>query len=141
MHQSHRFRRAINVGALVLALAVGLACKGEDGGTHSSRPPADRHVDPKKQRTVEIRAKSDAPYDVVVRAAKVGDSRGDYTREKVAGGEYKQTLDYTSGLKIEVMITATGHRTDPLSCEIADGTQRSRDRAAGTVQCKLTTSR
>lgn len=141
MHQSRKSHRALSVAMLVVTLAIGLACKGEDGGTHSSRPPADRKVDPKAQRTVTIRAEGDAPYDVVVRASKSGDARGDYTREKVAGGTYKQTLDYTSGLKITVMITATGHRTDPLSCEIADGTQRSRDRAAGTVQCKLTTSR
>lgn len=139
MLNSHRSRRAVNAVALAAALVVGLACEGE--GTRSQRPAADRQVDPKRQRTVQIRADGDGPYSVVVRAAKVGQDRGDYTRKTVAGGPYRQTLDYTSGLRIEIVITATGHRTDPLSCEITDGPRRVRDRAAGTVQCKLTTSR
>ena len=139
MHQSHRSRHALGSVALALALLTGLACEGE--GTKSSRPPADRQVDPAKKMTVTIHASGDAPYNVVVRATKAGDRRGDYTRETVAGGAYRQTLDYTSGLRIEITITATGHSDDPLSCEINDGPQRSRDRAAGTVHCKLTTSR
>ncbi|WP_435585831.1 hypothetical protein [Micromonospora aurantiaca (nom. illeg.)] len=139
MFQSHHSRRAVKVAAAVALLAVGLACDGE--GTRSDRDPADRQVDPKRQMTVSIRADGDGPYSVVVRAAKVGDDRGDYTRKSVAGGAYRQTLDYTSGLRITITITAAGHRTDPLSCEIRDGETRVRDRAAGTVQCKLTTSR
>ncbi|MEU0081350.1 hypothetical protein ABZY58_25910 [Micromonospora tulbaghiae] len=139
MFQSHRSRRAVKVAAAVAVLAVGLACDGE--GTRSDRDPADRQVDPQRKQTVSIEAGGDGPYSVVVRAAKVGDDRGDYTRKSIAGGAYRQTLDYTSGLRITITITATGHRTDPLSCEIRDGEQRVRDRAAGTVQCKLTTSR
>ena len=126
----------------MVALIVGaLACEGEDG-VHSDRPPADRQVDPAKHRTVVIRVtEASGPYDVWVRAAKAGQVRGDYTREKVAGGPYRQTLDYTSGLRIEVTITVTGHRTDIFRCEITDGERKVRERAAGTVQCKLTTSR
>ncbi|WFF07268.1 hypothetical protein O7622_01305 [Micromonospora sp. WMMD1076] len=139
MLQSHRSRRILGGAALALAIVGGLACEGE--GTKSDRDPADRQVDPIQKQTAVINASGDGPYSVVVRAAKVGDERGDYTRKSVAGGAYRQTLDYTSGLRITITITATGHRTDPLSCEITDGTTRVRDRAAGTVQCKLTTSR
>ncbi|MFI7072033.1 hypothetical protein [Micromonospora sediminicola] len=139
MLQSHRTRRILGGAALALAIVGGLACEGE--GTKSDRDPADRQVDPKQKMTAVINASGDGPYSVVVRAAKVGDDRGDYTRKSVAGGAYRQTLDYTSGLRITITITATGHRTDPLSCEITDGSKRVRDRAAGTVQCKLTTSR
>lgn len=139
MLHSHRSRRAVGGAALALAVLGGLACEGE--GTRSDRPAPDRQVDQKRKMTATIRANGDGPYSVVVRAAKVGDDRGDYTRKSVAGGAYRQTLEYTSGLRITITITATGHRTDPLSCEINDGTHRSRDRAAGTVQCKLTTSR
>ncbi|MDG4756036.1 hypothetical protein O7630_34670 [Micromonospora sp. WMMD718] len=139
MLDSRHPRRAVKVAAAVALLVVGLACDGE--GTRSDRDPADRQVDPKRKQTVSIEASGDGPYSVVVRAAKAGDDRGDYTRKSVAGGAYRQTLDYTSGLRITITITATGHRTDPLSCEITDGTTRVRDRAAGTVQCKLTTSR
>lgn len=140
MHQSVHLRRAVKAAALTALIVGALACEGE-GGVKSDRPAADRQVDTTKQRTATIRANGDGPYTVVVRAAKVGDDRGDYTRRSVAGGAYRRTLDYTSGLRITITITATGHRTDPLSCEIDDGPKRVRDRAAGTVQCKLTTSR
>ncbi|MDG4762371.1 hypothetical protein [Micromonospora sp. WMMD710] len=141
MHHPHRTRRTVKALAFVLAIAAALACEGE-GGVKSDRPAGDRAVDPKAQRTVTIRiTEATGPYDVYVRAAKAGEARGDHTRDKIAGGEYKQTLDYTSGLKIEITITATGHRTDMFRCEIADGEKRARERGAGQVQCKLTTSR
>lgn len=141
MHRFHRYRTAVKALA---AVTLAVTMMGADGGCdeqRSDRPAADRQVDPARKMTATIHASGDGPYTVVVRAAKVGDDRGDYTRRSVAGGAYRQTLDYTSGLRITITITATGHRTDPLSCEINDGSKRVRDRAAGTVQCKLTTSR
>ncbi|MDG4809953.1 hypothetical protein O7634_24645 [Micromonospora sp. WMMD1120] len=139
MHQTNRTRRAVKVAAVVTALAAVLACEGE--GTKSDRPADDRAVDPKAKRTVVIQiTEATGPYDVWVRASKVGEARGDHTREKIASGPYRQTLDYTSGLKIEVTITATGHRTDLFRCEITDGAKVARERAAGQVQCRLTTS-
>ncbi|MGC4855043.1 hypothetical protein ACLQ24_17045 [Micromonospora sp. DT4] len=141
MHHPHRSRRGVKAAAAALALIAALACEGE-GGVKSDRPASDKHVDPKAQRVVTIQiTEATGPYDVWVRAAKVGDARGDHTREKVASGPYRQTLDYTSGLKIEVTITATGHRTDLFRCQINDGEKVARERAAGQVQCKLTTSR
>ncbi|MEV4212907.1 hypothetical protein [Micromonospora sp. NPDC049662] len=140
MLQINRKRRAVKVAAVVAALAAVLACEGE--GTKSDRPADDRQADPKAKRTVVIQiTEASGPYDVWVRASKVGDARGDHTREKIASGPYRQTLDYTSGLKIDVTITATGHRTDLFRCEITDGKKVVRERAAGQVQCKLTTSR
>lgn len=139
MFPTQRSRRAAKAAAFVILIVGALACEGEDG-VHSDRPPTDRKVDPAKKRTAAIKAEGSGPYDIWVRAAKAGQVRGDYTREKVAGGAYRQTLDYTSGLKIEITVTVSGHRSDIFSCEISDGVHRSRERAAGTVQCKLTTS-
>ena len=141
MHQINRKRRAVKVAAAVVALAAALACEGE-GGVESDRPPNERQADPATKRTVTIQiTEATGPYDVWVRAAKAGDARGDHTRDRIAGGKYKQTLDYTSGLKIEITITATGHRSDLFRCEITDGTNVARERADGQVQCKLTTAR
>jgi len=140
MYQSHRSRRAVKAVAAALALAAALACEGE-GGVKSDRPPADRQVDTTTQRTATIRAEGSGPYQVYVRASRVGDARGDHTRKTVAGGAYKQTLDYSSGLRIEITITVTGNSRDIFSCEISDGTHRSRERRAGQARCQLTTSR
>jgi hypothetical protein len=142
MHHPHRFRRAVKAAAALGVLAGVLACEGEAGRVESDRPAADKQVDPRAERTVSIRiTEATGPYKVWVRAAKVGQDRGDHTRETVAGGEYKQTLDYTSGLKIQITITATGHKSDMFRCEIADGEHRARERGAGQVQCDLTTQR
>lgn len=131
--------RAASAALLVCALGA-LACEGE--GVKSDRPPADHEVDAKAQRTVTIRiTEASGPYDVWVTALKQGESRGDHYRDRIASGPYKQTLDYTSGLRIEISITATGHRSDIFRCEISDGTKRVKERRARQVQCKLTTSR
>ncbi|WP_030488204.1 hypothetical protein [Micromonospora chokoriensis] len=141
MHHPDRTRRAVKALAFLLAITAVLACEGE-GGVKSDRPATDKQVDPRAQRVVTIEiTEATGPYDIYVRAAKVGEARGDHTRDKIAGGKYKQTLDYTSGLKIEITVTATGHRTDMFRCEISDGEKRARERGAGQVQCKLTTSR
>ncbi|MFC5925798.1 hypothetical protein [Micromonospora vulcania] len=132
--------RIVKAAAVTMALAA-LACEGE-GGVKSDRPATDRVADPRAERVVTIEiTEATGPYDVYVRAAKFGEALGDHTRDKIAGGKYKQTLDYTSGLKIEITITATGHRTDMFRCQISDGEKRAQERAAGQVQCKLTTSR
>ena len=139
IHQ--RYRTATTAALLSLGLIGALACE-EGDGVKSDRPAADRKVDPKAQRTVTIRiTEASGPYDVWVRAAKAGEARGDHFRDRIASGPYRQTLDYTSGLKIEVTITATGHRSDIFACEISDGQKRVKERAASQVQCSLTTSR
>ncbi|MFG3418756.1 hypothetical protein [Micromonospora sp. NPDC048063] len=142
MLHHHRSRWAVKTAAAVGVLAAVLACEGDPGRVQSDRPAADRQVDPRAERTVTIRVtEATGPYKVWVRAAKVGQDRGDHTRETVAGGEYKQTLSYTSGLRIQITITVTGHADDMYRCEIADGEHRSRERGAGQVQCQLTTQR
>ncbi|MEU5914204.1 hypothetical protein [Micromonospora sp. NPDC047527] len=141
MHHPHRTRHGVKVFACGIALVAALACEGE-GGVKSDRPAADRQVDPRAERVVTIEVtEATGPYDVWVRAAKAGQAQGDHTRDKRAGGTYRQTLDYTSGLRIEITITVTGHRSDIFRCEITDGEHRVRERAAGQVQCSLTTQR
>ena len=137
----HRYRTAVTAALLSLGLIGALACE-EGKGVQSDRPAADRKADPKAKRTVTIRiTEASGPYDVWVNATKVGQDRGDHFRDKIAGGTYKQTLDYTSGLKIKITITATGHRSDIFQCEISDGEKRVKERRARQVQCSLTTSR
>lgn len=141
MHHPDRTRRGVKALAVAIALIAALACEGE-GGVKSDRPASDKQVDPRAQRVVTIEiTEATGPYDVYVRAAKVGEARGDHTRDKIASGPYKQTLDYTSGLKIEITITATGRNDDIYRCQISDGEKQVRERAAGQVQCKITTSR
>lgn len=145
MYQSHRCRHAVKVAVAIAILAAMMGADGgceQRGSVKSDRPASDRQVDPKRQRTVIIRVtEATGPYDVWVRAAKDGQDRGDYTRDKRAGGEYRQTLDYPSGIHITVTITVTGRSDDIFRCEISDGEHLVRERRAGQVQCKLTTSR
>lgn len=146
MLHPHHYSRAVKMAAAALLLLAMMGAKdpgcSERGGVKSDRPAADKQVDPRAQRVVTIEVtEATGPYDIWVRAAKVGQAQGDHTRDKRAGGSYKQTLDYTSGLRIEVTITVTGHRTDMFRCQISDGQHVVRERAAGQVQCKLTTQR
>lgn len=139
-------RRFINsAGALVVLIAMmGAESPGCErrGGVDTDRPPQDRQVDPKRERVVFITASGDAPYTIIVRAKEQGQAGTDTTGpEPVAGGEYRQTLSYTSGLKIFITVTVYGAPKDVFDCSITDGSNAERRGAAGAVTCVLTTSR
>lgn len=102
-------------------------------------------MDPATARSVKIRAKSDGPYEVIVDAY---DAKGGHEgwHEPVAGGTYKQSLDYTSGLKIRIRVEVKpGRRNDGAWCAIIDGLYHNDEK--GPVRdgwraiCELTTSR
>lgn len=137
-------RRTVQLGAAALLAVAMMAADSPGCGTvHSDRPSSDKQVDPQRLRTAVITV-TDAtgPADVWVRANKVGQPLSDHSREQIAGPGYTQTLDYTSGVRIEIVVTVTGNKDDIFACEIADGAlNKVKERRAGQVQCKLTTGR
>jgi hypothetical protein len=133
---------------LVVLLGDSLtSCHENRGGGGSNRPPQDRQVDPATSRQVVIRAYStEQPYLVKVDAT---DSSGghDYWEEPTVTGirEYRQTLDYTSGLKIRIEVVVQAPNTDGVvTCSITDGPYNHNE--SGPVEgwrarCGLTTAR
>lgn len=113
---------------IAAACAATLALMGADGGCDerkghvaSDRNPTDRQVDPAKQRVVTIRVEGEGPYELFVHASEDGKKGSDQTREQIAGGKYKQTLTYSSGVKVRIRVNVTGHERDMFRCEIDDG--------------------
>lgn len=132
---------------LVAAGVVALTLMGADGGCRggevdTDRPPADRQVDTRRERVVLIRAYGDGPYTVRVIASEMGKSGRDSTGPvPVAAGEYRQTLSYTSGLRIVVSVRVTGSESDRFHCQIIDGSNTTFDEGYGAAFCTVTTRR
>jgi len=139
---------------LTAALTVLVLLTGADGckkrpTVDTDRPPQDRQVDPKRQRVVLIIANAQgtgltgmAPYSVLVVAQERGKAGVDSTGPvRSAGGEYRQTLSYTSGLRIDIDVVVWGSEQDIFVCHVEDGSNRTQDRAYGKARCLLTTSR
>lgn len=138
--------RAVKMCAalLVLATVMGAESPGckERGKVDTDRPAPERQVDPKKARIVLIKANSYGPYTVLVIAQQQGKPGIDRTGPlEVAGEEYRQTLAYTSGVKVEIKVTVSGSSNDVMICHIEDGGNRVQDRAYGRATCLLTTGR
>lgn len=136
-----------NLAKLTAALLILAALMGADsscgnrGDVDTNRPRSERQADPKATRIVFITANSNGPYTVHVIASEVGKQGRDETTEQVAGGEYKQELSYTSGLRIEIRVLVYGNAKDEMRCSIVDGTNRDHQRRNKEVLCLLTTSR
>lgn len=135
----HRYVTAL----VVMAAITALACEGTK--VPSDRDPESRQVDPATARKVTIKAKADGPYEVVVDAY---DAAGGHEgwHELVASGHYRQTLDYSSGLKIRIVIEVkAGKRGDNAWCAIVDGllnnTEDGPDDERRNARCYLTTNR
>jgi hypothetical protein len=129
--------------ALSVALTASLTACPE-------RPNTNRRTDPRTVRTVVITAHSNMiPYEVIV---DVYDETGAHegTREYVAStiGEYRQTLDYTSGRRLRIRVEVKPPRKNSSTwCRIRDGrrteydTTGSRGEKGWRAICELATNR
>lgn len=133
--------RFVVAGGLLVAMmgAESPSCQRR-GDVHSDRPPAERQA-PAGSRTAVIRVtEATGPHDIQVRAHKLGEGLGDWSREHAAVAGYSQTLTYAPGTRIEIVIRVSGHAGDMFACEITDGPgNRARNRGAGEAYCSLTT--
>ena len=113
-------RRTVAAFLAVAALFTGAAkCERK---VPSDRPPAEREVDPATAREVIIRAYSENPYVVRVTARELNNpAAAEFWDEAVAGGDYEQTLTYTSGIAIRIELEVKGKMGDRITCSIADG--------------------
>lgn len=141
----------ISAGLVLLAVLLSAAkCETErSGSVKTDRAPADRAVDPRKVRTVTIRAsirdKKGIPGEVAV---DVSDGNGGHESSQeiltVAGGEYRQTVTYTTGtqLNVHVEVRPAVPQTGA-QCVIVDGVttvQVGPESAGWRAVCDLTTS-
>lgn len=147
-----QMQRKIFAGLIVLTVLLSAAkCEGtEDGSVDTDRNPADRVVDPAKARTVTIRAyihdAKGIPGDVAV---DVNDGKGghesSYEILTVAGGEYMQTVSYTSGTRLTIHVEVKPVKAKSGAfCEITDGTTTAKFGPAMTswrAICDLVTNR
>jgi hypothetical protein len=121
--------------AVAAVLTGGAECKRK---VPSDRPPTEREVDPATAREVIIRAHSDNPYTVSVTARELDNPKAaEFWDETVAGGEYEQTLTYTSGTVIRINVEVKGKMGDRITCSIADGDWNVRSHnSAGHYRCQ-----
>ena len=136
--------RTLKAVAYLSLLTTTLGATGEGcGKVKTDRPPQDRVVDPAHKRTVQIRVtEATGPYTVFVIVREPGTPGTETSRETVAGGQYRQTVSYTSGLRLEILMHVNGHPGDQFECELVDGPgHKDKQRSAGGVLCTLVTSR
>ena len=135
--------RALKAAAALAILASLTGAQSCGGKVQTDRPPEDRIVDPARKRTVQIRVtEATGPYTVFVIAREPGTPGTETSRETVAGGQYRQTLSYTSGLRLEILMHVKGHPGDQFECQLVDGpTNKDTQRSPGGVLCTIVTSR
>jgi hypothetical protein len=126
----------------ILAAILGADKPSRTADVRSDRPPAERRVDPRRERVVEIRViEADGPYTITVEAREQGNTTSTRTGPKKHIGEYRQTLGYMSGQRIHVTLQVEGSPQDTFECRIRDGWNRDVDRGHGTALCAITTHR
>lgn len=128
---------------VLIAAAILPALMGAGGGCKegSNRPPTDK-VPPEHPCAVTAKVTdASGPYDVWMRASRVGTGLGDWRRDKSLAKGWSKKIVYECGSKIEVSIRVFGHPTDKFGCLIDDGV-RNRDRrySKKEVLCKLITA-
>lgn len=128
-------------GVAGLLLLSGQDC--DRGRVDSNRPPEDREVDPVTKRTVIIRADSvEVPYTVRIEATD-GKQGRDVFDDIVTERRFRTTLDYTSGIRIRIIVSVNGPVPGELvTCSITDGLfNRHSNDGNRRVNCDLTTAR
>lgn len=139
---SRAWIRALAAVAILVAILGADKPSDRPVEVRSDPPPAERQIDPRWERVVEIRViKATGPYTVTVEAREQGETTSDRIGPAKHTGEFRQILGYLSGQRIHVTLQVEGSPNDTFECRIRDGWKRDVDRGRGTALCAMTTHR